>query len=232
MNGQSRCGPKLSPLPTIKTLTDLVNDYIKPGGKRFWRRNYVSAVMLSKTVPVNPAPLPRNLVTICTYGLHCNKSGVFVPMAQHQCRIAGTLHLIDAALKRSKVLTKTFASYEDLYGFVASVAASVRLKNPNLRFGPVANYDIACRLAMAMGGLAPKDFCYFHAGALEGIKNLYKNAGLSLPKKAIPGIASLTIPYATLVAIPKFAALKKLSADEIEDLCCCFSTQLLTITLP
>lgn len=232
MNGHRKCGPKPSPMPTPKTLTDLVNNYIKPGGKRDWRKDYASALMLSKTVPVKPAPLPHDLVTVSTYGLRSNKGGVFVPMAEHQRHIAGTLPLIVTALKRSKILSMTFASYEDLYSYIASVVSTVRIKNPNLRFGPVANYDIACRLTKVMGGPDPKDFCYFHAGALVGIKNLYNNARLSLPKKAIPGIASLTIPYASLVAIPQFAALKKLTADEIEDLCCCYSTELLTVSLP
>ena len=234
MNKNNLCGAgggnckQVAPTP-IRTLTDLVNNYVAV--KRPFRIQLESAYSLKKSASVNTSPFPRDLITICTYGLRWNGK-LFVPMANHQRHVAGTLNLIVAELKKRKVLTLKFASYEDLFDFVTDVARTVRLAHPNLRFGPVANYDVACRLVTVMGGPAPIDYCYFHAGALEGIKNLYSNAKLTLPPKARPGIANYTMRYADLVSEPQFSALKLLSADEIEDLCCCYKNDLFTIALP
>lgn len=231
-SGGGNCNP-VAPTPTVpvKTLTDLVNNYVAVS--RPWRSQWVSAYSLKKSVPVNTSPLPRDLITICTYGLRWDRHRkFFVPMAGHQRRIAGTLPLIVAELKKRNVLAQRFSSFELLFDFVTGVARTVRLAHPNLKFGPLANYDVAYRLATVMGGSAPKNYCYFHAGALEGIKKLYANAKLSLPPKARQGIANYTIRYVDLVSEPLFAALKLLSADEIEDLCCCSKNDLLTVALP
>lgn len=96
----------------------------------------------------------------------------------------------------------------------------------------MANYDIAGRLAVVLQVPGPKDIIYFQAGALEGIKNLYKNASLPLPRKVRAGVVNLTIDYNSLIAIPKFSPLGKLTADEIEDFCCIYSDLLKTIKLP
>ena len=214
-------------------LQQIVNDYIKPGGIRSWRRNYVNCLKFKTGAPFITAHLPRDIITICTYGLHFDKKrNVFVPMAQHQCHIAASLPLIVSELHRRKVLSMTFASFEDLFDFVTNLASTVRTSNPSLRFGPIANYDIACRLAKVIPAPDPADFVYFQGGALTGIKNLYANAGVILPPKARPGINNYTIKYSDLMVIPQFKPLSKLTADEIEDLCCIHSSLLSTIKLP
>lgn len=217
----------------VTTLTDLVNDYIKASGTRSWRRDYVNCLKFKTGARFITAHLPKDIITICTYGFHFDKKrNLFVPMAQHQRHISASLPLIVSELHRRKVLSLTFASFEDLFDFVTNLASTVRASNPSLRFGPIANYDIACRLAKVISAPDPADFVYFQGGALTGIKNLYANAGVVLPPKARPGINNYTIKYSDLMAIPQFTPLSKLTADEIEDLCCIHSSLLSTIKLP
>ena len=228
--------PTLPPSPKLLTLTDLVNDYIKPKGKRAWRITYGNCLLLKKGAPVSTLKLPNDPITISVYGLHWDsKRNLFVPMDGHQRRIAGSLPSIIKELKRRqqrKVKPLTFSTFEDLFDFVANVASAVRSNTPNFKFGPLANYDIAGRLAVVLQATGPKDIIYFQAGALDGIKNLYKNASLPLPRKVRAGVANLTIYYNSLIAIPKFSPLSKLTADEIEDFCCIYSDLLKTIKLP
>ena len=225
------CG---SILPTKRlTLTDLVNDYIKPGGKREWRRAYEQCLTLKKGAPVNTLNLPNDIVTICTYGLHFDyKRNLFVPMEGHQRRIAGTLPEIIIELNHRNVLSMKFKSFEELFDFITDVANTVRTKHTNLKFGQLANFDLAYRFAAAIPVPMPQDFVYFQAGAFDGIKNLFMNAKMPLPPKARKGVANYTIPYKDLISIPQFAPLANLTAGEIEDFCCINSTMLLTITLP
>lgn len=225
--------PTPPPPSNLLTLTDLVNDYIKPTGKRSWRVTYADCLLLKKGAPVSTLKLPKDTITISVYGLHWDsKRNLFVPMDGHQRRIAGYLPLIIHELKRCKVQAKSFSSFEDLFDFVTNVASVVRSNSSNFKFGPLANYDIAGRLAVVLQAPGPKDIIYFQAGALEGIKNLYKNASLPLPRKVRAGVANLTIYYNSLIAIPKFSPLSKLTADEIEDFCCINSHLLKTIKLP
>ncbi len=225
--------PTPPPPSNLLTLTDLVNDYIKPTGKRSWRVTYADCLLLKKGAPVSTLKLPKDTITISVYGLHWDsKRNLFVPMDGHQRRIAGYLPLIIHELKRCKVQAKSFSSFEDLFDFVTNVASVVRSNSSNFKFGPLANYDIAGRLAVVLQAPGPKDIIYFQAGALEGIKNLYKNASLPLPRKVRAGVANLTIYYNSLIAIPKFSPLSKLTADEIEDFCCIYSHLLKTIKLP
>lgn len=177
--------------------------------------------------------LPKDTITISVYGLHWDsKRNLFVPMDGHQRRIASYLPLIVKELKRLKMQNLSFSSFEDIFDFVANAASAVRSNTPNFKFGPLANYDIAGRLAVVLQATGPKDIIYFQAGALDGIKNLYKNASLPLPRKVRAGVANLTIYYNSLIAIPKFSPLSKLTADEIEDFCCIYSDLLKTIKLP
>lgn len=225
--------PTPPPPSNLLTLTDLVNDYIKPTGKRSWRVTYADCLLLKKGAPVSTLQLPNDPITISVYGLHWDsKRNLFVPMDGHQRRIAGYLQLIIDELNSCKMQTKSFSSFEDLFDFVANVASTVRSNTPNFKFGPLANYDIAGRLAVVLQVPGPKDIIYFQAGALEGIKNLYKNASLPLPRKVRAGVVNLTIDYNSLIAIPKFSPLGKLTADEIEDFCCIYSDLLKTIKLP
>lgn len=233
--GKTEFCPAPTPPPpsNLLTLTDLVNDYIKPKGKRAWRITYGNCLLLKKGAPVSTLKLPNDPITISVYGLHWDsKRNLFVPMDGHQRRIAGYLPLIIKELKRRNVNPLTFSTFEDLFDFVANVASTVRSKSSNFKFGPLANYDIAGRLAVVLQAPGPKDIIYFQAGALEGIKNLYKNASLPLPRKVRTGVANLTIYYNSLIAIPKFSPLSKLTADEIEDFCCINSHLLKTIKLP
>lgn len=230
-SGSGTC-PAYPPPPKQLTLTNLVNDYIKPTGKRAWRVTYGNCLLLKKGAPVSTLKLSRDPITISVYGLHWDsKRNLFVPMDGHQRRIAGYLPLIIKELKRRNVDPLTFSTFEDLFDFVANVASTVRSNTPNFKFGPLANYDIAGRLAVVLQVPGPKDIIYFQAGALDGIKNLYKNASLPLPKKVRAGVANLTIDYSSLIAIPKFSPLGKLTADEIEDFCCIYSHLLKTIKL-
>lgn len=225
--------PTPPPPSNLLTLTDLVNDYIKPTGKRSWRVTYADCLLLKKGAPVSTLKLSRDPITISVYGLHWDsKRNLFVPMDGHQRRIAGYLQLIIDELNSCKMQTKSFSSFEDIFDFVANAASIVRSNTPNFKFGPLANYDIAGRLAVVLQAPGPKDIIYFQAGALDGIKNLYKNASLPLPKKVRAGVVNLTIDYNSLIAIPKFSPLGKLTADEIEDFCCIYSDLLKTIKLP
>lgn len=225
--------PTPPPPSNLLTLTDLVNDYVKPKGKRAWRVTYGNCLLLKNGAPVSTLKLPNDPITISVYGLHWNcKRNLFVPMDGHQRRIAGHLPTFINELKRCKVKNMTFGTFEDLFDFVANVASAVRSNTPNFKFGPLANYDIAGRLAVVLQATGPKDIIYFQAGALDGIKNLYKNASLPLPRKVRAGVANLTIYYNSLIAIPKFSPLSKLTADEIEDFCCIYSDLLKTIKLP
>lgn len=225
--------PTPPPPSNLLTLTDLVNDYIKPTGKRSWRVTYADCLLLKKGAPVSTLKLPKDTITISVYGLHWDsKRNLFVPMDGHQRRIASYLPLIVKELKRLKMQNLSFSSFEDIFDFVANAASAVRSNTPNFKFGPLANYDIAGRLAVVLQATGPKDIIYFQAGALDGIKNLYKNASLPLPRKVRAGVANLTIYYNSLIAIPKFSPLSKLTADEIEDFCCIYSDLLKTIKLP
>lgn len=225
--------PTPPPSSNLLTLTDLVNDYIKPTGKRSWRVTYADCLLLKKGAPVSTLKLPKDTITISVYDLHWDsKRNLFVPMDGHQRRIASYLPLIVKELKRLKMQNLSFSSFEDIFDFVANAASAVRSNTPNFKFGPLANYDIAGRLAVVLQATGPKDIIYFQAGALDGIKNLYKNASLPLPRKVRAGVANLTIYYNSLIAIPKFSPLSKLTADEIEDFCCIYSDLLKTIKLP
>lgn len=233
--GGTGSGTCLAPTPPPKqlTLTHLVNDYIKPKGKRAWRITYGNCLLLKKGAPVSTLKLPNDPITISVYGLHWDsKRNLFVPMDGHQRRIAGYLPLIIHELKRCKVQAKSFSSFEDLFDFVTNVASVVRSNSSNFKFGPLANYDIAGRLAVVLQAPGPKDFVYFQAGALEGINNLFANASMSLPKKARPRVGNYTIKYKDLISIPQLAPLSKLTADEIEDFCCINSSDLLSVILP
>lgn len=231
-SGSGTC-PAYPPPPKQLTLTNLVNDYIKPTGKRAWRVTYGNCLLLKKGAPVSTLKLSRDPITISVYGLHWDsKRNLFVPMDGHQRRIAGYLPLIIKELKRRNVNPLTFSTFEDLFDFVANVASTVRSNTPNFKFGPLANYDIAGRLAVVLQVPGPKDFVYFQAGALEGINNLFANASMSLPKKARPGVRNYTIKYKDLISIPQLAPLSKLTADEIEDFCCINSSDLLSVILP
>lgn len=228
--------PTLPPSPKLLTLTDLVNDYIKPKGKRAWRITYGNCLLLKNGAPVSTLQLPNDPITISVYGLHWDsKRNLFVPMDGHQRRIAGSLPSIIKELKRHqqrKVKPLTFSTFEDLFDFVANVASAVRSNTPNFKFGPLANYDIAGRLAVVLQAPGPKDIIYFQAGAMEGINNLFANANMKKPKKARANVSNHTIRYDYLVSIPQFAPLKKLTAGEIEDLCCICSGQLRNVSLP
>lgn len=233
--GKTEFCPAPTPPPpsNLLTLTDLVNDYIKPKGKRAWRITYGKCLLLKNGAPVSTLQLPNDPITISVYGLHWDsKHNLFVPMDGHQRRIAGYLPLIIKELKRRKVQAKSFCSFEDLFDFVANVASTVHSKSSNFKFGPLANYDIAGRLAVVLQAPGPKDFVYFQAGALEGINNLFANASMSLPKKARPRVGNYTIKYKDLISIPQLAPLSKLTADEIEDFCCINSSDLLSVILP
>lgn len=225
--------PTPPPPSNLLTLTDLVNDYIKPTGKRSWRVTYADCLLLKKGAPVSTLKLPKDTITISVYGLHWDsKRNLFVPMDGHQRRIASYLQLIIDELNSCKMQTKSFSSFEDLFDFVANIASVVRSNNSDFKFGPLANYDIAGRLAVVLQAPGPKDIIYFQAGAMEGINNLFANANMKKPKKARANVSNYTIRYDYLVSIPQFAPLKKLTAGEIEDLCCIGSGQLRNVSLP
>ncbi len=228
----TRCGGKLLPGHPL-TLTDLVNDYVKPGGKRDWRRIYCQCLSLTNGAPINTLHKPSDIVTICVYGLHQNNKNIFVPMDAHQRRIAKSLPPIIKELKQLHIASKTFASFENFFDFITHVATAIRTKSPNFKFGPLANYDLASRLAIGLSKPTPKDYVYFQAGALEGINNLFNNPNCNVkkPAKARNGVQNYTILYNDLVNHSQFVPLSRLTADEIEDLCCVFKNELKTISL-
>ena len=119
-------------------------------------------------------------------------------------RIKGRSQAI-SALSQSKLWTKSFPSFEDLYAQVCQTLTDQATGKHIYGIGPLAQYDVAKRIGAALAQpVYPSAYVYLSAGAMKGAKNLFPQQ--KLPYRVNP---SLFQPY-----------FPSLSSLEIEDILC------------
>lgn len=134
------------------------------------------------------------------------EKATFILMASsHQNRLNITSRKIGrnraiSALAQSKLWTKSFPTFEDLYAQVCQTLSDPATGKHIYGIGPLALYDVAKRIGASLAQpVYPSAYVYLSAGAMKGAKNLFPQQKLgyrmstSLFQPYFPTLTSLEI---------------------------------------